>query len=219
MPLLLLAMVAALTHQLSWLASSTAFHMAAPLVLNRASGPQSRAAVMDRPHAVQKKNKGNETIMNLTLQLSSGWGETFDVHVTNGASWATCFVEYDDAHPSSSMQTPQGQHLLEQWIMRGDNVDAFRQLQGAPSRANHVSVRCTPTSVKATQDVVCLECVSPVGVLPFSPASSMLPGHTSSSSEVTRANPAMIFGNLQQCLENAIVGQGFCKSGSLSVPL
>jgi len=219
MPLLLLAMVAALTHQLSWLASSTAFQMAAPLILNHAFSPQSHAAVMDRPQTVQKKNKGNETIMNLTLQLGSGWGETSGVHVTNGASWATCFVEYDDAHLSSSMQTPQGQHLLEQWIMRGDNVHAFRQLQGAPSRANHVSVRCSPTSVQATQEVMCLECVAPAGMLPFSPASSMLPGHISSSSEVIQANPSMIFGNLQQCLENAIVGQGFCKSGSLSVPL
>jgi len=212
MPLLLLSMLTALAYQLSWFVSSTAFHMAAPQVLNRALGPQSHAAVMDRPHKVQKKSKGNETIMNLTLQLGSGWGETSGVRVTNGASWATCFVEYDDA-------SPQGRHLLEQWVMRGDDVDAFRLLQQTTSRANHVSVRCSPTSVTATQDVICLECISPTGTLPFTPASSILPGHVSSSSEAIHANPAMIFGNLQQCLETTVVGQGFCKSGSLSVPL
>jgi len=214
-------MLVLVVNQLAQLTLPPAFHMAAPQVLDRPAGSQAHAVVVDNPQKSRSKNKGNETIMNLTLQLGSGWGDVSGVHLTNGASWATCFVEYDDASQSSSMERPQGRQVLEQWVMRGDreNVDAFRQFQQKPSGADPVSVRCAPTSVKATKEVLCLECVSHVGRLPFTPASSILPGSRSRSSVTTLANPGMIFGNLQQCLETALGGKGFCKSGSLSVPL
>lgn len=219
-----IALLTALTGGL-WCAVSPAFQMAAPTLKerqDRSTSSKASAQVAERPRDSRAKSSGNETTFNATLQLDFGRAEPTGDDVTHGSTWATCFADYRDDGPKNVDGPSESRHVLEQWIMRGerevvDSFNAWRQHTSEP-----VSVRCSQMPIRATQDITCLECVNPqssAGHLPFTPSSPILsPSYKGvSSTAVLMASPMTVFGDLQLCLATA--ANGFCKSGSVVVPL
>eukprot|EP00929_Paragymnodinium_shiwhaense_P057911 TRINITY_DN29000_c0_g1_i1.p1 TRINITY_DN29000_c0_g1~~TRINITY_DN29000_c0_g1_i1.p1 ORF type:complete len:231 (-),score=48.57 TRINITY_DN29000_c0_g1_i1:569-1261(-) len=150
----------------------------------------------------RKKKDKDDFLQNITL-LGDGFPGTLGPNVGQGPPWATCFADVEQKSTDQVDGTVTRSNVLEQWIMRGDrsNTDAFIAWR---QRMAHgpVSVRCSNTNLKDAEDVVCLECVSHVGGLPFTADSPIVPS-------------GFIVSDFQQCMRRSFDGTGFCKSASL----
>lgn len=140
------------------------------------------------------------------LQLASGFPGAAGRDVGQGPQWATCFASVESA--TLSEDGIQQSTSLEQWIMRGEkqNTDSFKSWRERMAKGTDgpVNVRCVQTDLKSVEDVVCLECVSHVGGLPFLPQTPIVPS-------------GFLVSDLQQCMRRSFDGTGFCKSASVVV--
>lgn len=174
----------------------------------------AKPAVVDDPAVDQKEAKDGKKkkkkdkdnmLSNFTLQLSDGFPSVIGPDVGQGPPWATCFADAEQKVTDQEDGTVTRSNVLEQWIMRGDrsNTDAFINWRQGMS-SGPVSVRCQQTNLKDAEDVVCLECVSHVGGLPFTADTPIVPS-------------GFIVSDFQQCMRRSFDGTGFCKSSSLVI--
>jgi len=174
----------------------------------------TRTAVLDRTstgnHDASESKRREEkrddlntkpgTDRNMTVSDQQRWASSHSPDIAQGPPWATCYVEQEE----------EGRPVLEEWVMRGEgeNLNAFRSW--AKRGLEPVSVRCEESSMKADDDVMCIECMSHSG--------SEL-GERGAAVTVVQAQLVTTFVDLQQCLASTVGGNNFCKSGRVVVPM
>mmetsp|Transcript_31800 Transcript_31800/g.69533 ORF Transcript_31800/g.69533 Transcript_31800/m.69533 type:complete len:235 (-) Transcript_31800:82-786(-) len=211
-----------------WSWSSTAFSMPvqAPSVLVRPRGAAAAAPPQTDKRAatdVEEMDdeelawhlRGNSSDLNITLQLSDGHPGSEDPSVIQGPRWANCFVEYEDRKSRDAEGSIRPKAVLEEWVVRGEreHIHAFKSWRQGRGPSN---VRCIPVPMKSIEDVTCLECVAP-GRMQLSPT-----GHFSSegsSDALAQERFIMTVAGLPQCLRASVGGTGFCRSGTVTMPM
>jgi len=118
--------------------------------------------------------------------------------VAQNPPWATCFVEAAEGDRS----------VLEEWVLRGEprTLDAFRAWRRRS--AERSSVRCASTSASEAMRAVCLQCASPSEEAAFGVSASVHMGS---------AGAMLVVAGEPQCMARVASGQGFCKSGQVSL--
>jgi len=181
--------------------------MARPSVVDRADvddhdDENARKAAADED--VRRESKRGAQAVNATLLGQPRRFASDEMEVTQ-ADWATCFVEASE----------QGKPVLEEWIMRSQrsNVDVFQSWRA--TQGSTVSVRCTASSSAVQpQEVTCLECLSHEREFQLASPSAL----SASGGIPVQADVVSTFSALDQCMATTLDGNGFCKTGKVTMP-
>lgn len=176
-----------------------------------------------------RTKKNTTSAFNMTLELSSGYPTNGpDSGTDQGPPWAKCIVEYQDRSTRDEYGTVMPKHMLEEWVMRGsrEHLSTFRSWRGSGLKdAAASSTRCTEIEQASVEEVTCIECVSPVGARlpspsPFGGFQGTLGPSSQTAFDGTIAPSAVLtFEQVPQCLLGSSGRIGFCKSGSVALPM
>jgi len=189
----------------------------APVMMASMKTREGSTAVEEKPKTRRKSEeeefKDRLKELNITLLESTGGPDDILPGTTHGLPYVTCFVEYQDRSQRDEYGTVKARDVLEEWVMRGDDMTVSSFTSWRQTMAGTASLQCVETASKAVDDTMCIECVSPASAFAMSEVPSHIVGTVHPSSVMTFSGL-----DLRSCVASSFGPSGYCKSGTLAVP-